>query len=95
MKVAGRLRLIHELLDAQPTRSPRHLPLHDVAGAIAEQRRAERRERRALGQTVSPVAITGTADAVNEIAVLPSLAAYASIIDNVSAEAVFGSGDVK
>lgn len=47
----------------------------DMPFALTSRTYAELPAGRTLGQTVSPVAITGTADAVNEIAVLPSLAA--------------------
>jgi len=47
----------------------------DMPFALTSRTYAQLPTGRTLGQTVSPVAITGAADAVNEVAVLPSLAA--------------------
>ncbi|HKO57498.1 MAG TPA: hypothetical protein VJ276_16610 [Thermoanaerobaculia bacterium] len=46
----------------------------DMPFAVTSRTWAELPAGRTLGQTVSPVAISGTADAVNDLAVLPSLA---------------------
>jgi hypothetical protein len=55
----------------------------DLPFAVTSRTYAELPLGRTLGQTVTPVAITGSADAVNEMAVLPSLTGDARQRSNV------------